>query len=365
MDVSYLEDAPQHKRPIRQFFRHIGRFFWQIVRIFFRGLFYDPLSHLRSGARFRNEEGTVFTRFMRALAYRLAFVPIIAALFACALVYSATHPMTRRASAAPAPNSAAVNGGAEIDPSSQGIFYDAVTVTSEDSVRLESWLVPAIDARTVIDKGTKALRDKHPAAVLVHDVDHSRQQMLPLVKPLHDAGFVVMVLGLRGDDAAQQVGQAFGLRECADIKAGVDLLRRKPFVDPERVVLIGMGTGANASMLYAATDGRIAAMVLDDPINGIDEIVNQRLTRNIPWLRWCRPLCKWTFEIGYEVDGEELNLSRHSELLSNRHVLMLDGSAAIKDFSADPGRVQQVKQFLMSAVAEKSLKGLRTAETGG
>src|SRR6185436_8525805 len=150
----------------------IGRFFLRTIKLVFRALFYDPLSNVRFGARFRNEDGSLPTRILRSIAYRLAFVPVIAALFACALVYSATHPMARRAQGATAAGgSGAVATGGEIDPSSQGIYYDAVTVMSEDSVRLESWLVPAIDARSVIDDGAKVLRDKHPAAVLVHDFD--------------------------------------------------------------------------------------------------------------------------------------------------------------------------------------------------
>jgi hypothetical protein len=354
MDVTYLEDGPTVKRPIRNFFAAIFGFVWRIIRMFFRGLFYNPLSSLRSGSRFRNEIGSPLSRFMRGFAYRLAFVPILAALFCCALVYSATHSLAPQFGG---------TGGPTMDPSSQGVYYDPVTVLTEDGVRLESWLVPAIDARSVIDNGAKILRDKYPAAVLVHNFGFTRQQMLPLVKPLHDVGFVVLVMGLRGDDGTQQVGRAFGLRESADVKAAVELLRRRPFVDPDRITLVGIGSGANAAMLHAATDGRIAAMVLDDPINGIDEIVDERLIRNKKWLHWARPLCKWTFEIGYEVDGEELNLSRHSDLLSNRHVLMLDGTAAIKDFALDPGRVQQVKQFLMNAVAERSLRGLRAEPT--
>src|SRR4051794_39542176 len=219
MDVTYLEDAPAHKQPVRQFLRFIARVLWGIVRATFRALFYDPLSHWRSG-RFRNEEGNAFTRFARAVAYRLAFVPIIAALFACALVYSATHPLPRRLIAG-----SVVQAAPDADPSGSGCYFDAITFMSEDNVRLESWLVPAIDAQAVLDGKEKVLREKHPAAILVHDFGRMRQQMLPLVKPLHDAGFVVLVLGLRGDDAAQQVGQAFGLRESADVKAAVELLR--------------------------------------------------------------------------------------------------------------------------------------------
>src|SRR4051794_9944308 len=52
----------------------------------------DPFSRLRSKG-LKIDEGTAFSRATRALLYRLAFVPLILALFAIALVYASTHPM--------------------------------------------------------------------------------------------------------------------------------------------------------------------------------------------------------------------------------------------------------------------------------
>src|SRR5688500_5073696 len=48
---------------------------------------------------FRNEEGTRFSRFMRALTYRLAFAPLLLVLFLIAIVMAATHPRRTEISA--------------------------------------------------------------------------------------------------------------------------------------------------------------------------------------------------------------------------------------------------------------------------
>ena len=71
---------------------------------------------------------------------------------------------------------------------------------ADDGTRLEAWLVPVIDAKRVIAEKEAVIRRKSPAAVLVHDFGATREQMLSLVHPLHDAGFVVLVLSLRGSD---------------------------------------------------------------------------------------------------------------------------------------------------------------------
>ena len=83
----------------------------------------------------------------------------------------------------------------ELDPTCQGVYYDAVTLMTDDGVRLDSWLVPVVDASVVLVQKDDVLRNRHPAVVLVHDFGNRRQQMLPLVRPLHQAGFVVLVIG--------------------------------------------------------------------------------------------------------------------------------------------------------------------------
>jgi dienelactone hydrolase len=89
--------------------------------------------------------------------------------------------------------------------------------------------------------------------------------MLPLVRPLHDAGFVVMVVALRGCGASAPAGETFGLLESNDVKAAVAVLRKRPFVDPNRIAIVGVGAGANACVLAASEDAGIKALVLDHP----------------------------------------------------------------------------------------------------
>jgi alpha-beta hydrolase superfamily lysophospholipase len=353
MDITYLDDAPEPtgKRRRVQALRLAGRAVWRFIRLIGRVLAYDPLASTPFG-RFRNEDGSPLSRFVRGVAYRLAFVPIFAALLACALVYSATHPVI--------PPSV-------IDPASLGVYYEPVALLAEDNVRLEAWHVPAIDARKVIDQREKVLREKHPAVVLVHDFANRRQQMLPLVKPLHEAGFVVMVVGLRGTTntgggARLPAGQTFGLREAADVKAAVEHLRRRPSVDPKRVALVGVGAGASASLIHLASDPNIAAAVIEGPADGLDQMLVRHVVPQHEWLRWIKPLCRWTFEIAYEVDGEELSLKRYVKTMANRPVLMLDGDATSEDFGT-PVKVEQLREFLVvkTAVASDATVKPKTA----
>jgi acetyl esterase/lipase len=249
---------------------------------------------------------TPASRFIRGLLYRLAFVPLLIALAVSGMIYAGSHPF-------PPPS--------DLDPTCQGIYYDAATLVTDDGVRLDAWLVPVVDATLVLSQKEEVLRHKQPAVVLVHDFGNRRQQMLPLVRPLHQAGFVVLVIGLRGGSGA---GSTFGLREALDIKAGVEMLRRRPFVDPARIAVVGIGSGASAALLAAKDDPTLAALVLDHPARDASAVVEQHLVPHHPALAWMSPLCKWGFEIAYRVDADDLNLSRFSSVMHSRPVLLLD-----------------------------------------
>jgi hypothetical protein len=289
MNPSYLDDrtsavaVPGERPDWRRLARAVLRPLWRAARAFVVLLLSRPLAGVRS-ATVRDETGTPLGRFMRGLAYRLAFLPVILAGLAALLVYFGTHPG----------QSAIVK-----DPITFGTYYDAVSFTSSDARRLDAWLVPVLDAKKVVEQRDLALRSKWPAVVLVHDYGQTRQDVLPLVRPLHEAGYVVMVTTLRGQDGGAG-GHTFGLKESDDVVAAVELLRRRSFVDPDRVAVIGVGTGATAAMLAAGRgESAIPAVIALRPPSNLDEIFYRKIVP--PRLALLAPLCHWTFEIGYGV----------------------------------------------------------------
>jgi pimeloyl-ACP methyl ester carboxylesterase len=211
-----------------------------------------------------------------------------------------------------------------MDPVSQGVYYDPVELLSLDNTKLEGWLVPVMNAHRVIVEGTDILHKKSAAVVLVHDFAASRQQVLPLVAPLHEAGYVVLAINLRGRGPSAGIGSTFGLNEAQDVRAAVELLRRRTYVDPEAIAVLGIGTGASAALIAAEQDARIKVLILDHPVRQFQDVLSDRIGPRQPWLSWVRPLCKWTFEIAYRVDADDVNLSRFKFLLTQRPSLTLD-----------------------------------------
>lgn len=332
MSPSFAEEDVSPKRRWADLLRPA----WRGIRWSARLLLADIFS--RRG-RLKVELGAPFTRFLRGACYRMLFLPLALVLASAALVYSGTHPGTVVAA---------------IDPSCQGLNYDAVDFLGEGGVKLEGWLVPVLDAKRVLADKDKTLAERRPAIILLHDYGASRQQMLPLVRPLHAAGYVVLLTTLRGSAAGTSAGATFGLNEAGDAQAAIEFLRRTPFVDARKISLLGVGTGANAAMIVAQKDPGIAALILDKPCRGFDEVLRDHIGPRQPWMRWINPLCQWTFEIGYGVNSSELNLAQSFHTLQGRNaslrILLFDGPTPT---CLKPAKVPSIVDFLDASCGMK------------
>jgi len=305
MDLGDAEPSPRRGIP----WRVVGHGLWIALRWLWRVLLTDPRDLGRRGVPV--EEGALLARFLRGLLYRLAFIPVLVMLAVGALVYCGTHPRI---------------AAADVDPFVQGVYYDPVNFISEDGLPLEAWLVPVVDARRILLDGESALHRKWPAVVLVHGHYATRSQLLPLVKPLHEEGWIVLVLAVRGAGTASPQGRTFGLNESEDVRAALDMLRRRPFVDGSRLAVIGVDTGANAALLAAERDPAPVAIVLDAPVSSADDAIERFIMPPQPYLKWISPLCKWAFDLAYEKDINEIDMTRHVRTLAGRASLVNGGA---------------------------------------
>ena len=329
MNPNFALETPSNgkgRKPRFEWLRKIGRF---IVRLLTASPFGKP-------KQFRNEEGTRVSRLVRGLTYRLAFVPILLVGFLAALVFGATHPGR--------------DAGAS-DPIKIGVYFDTVHFVAEDGARLEGWLIPVMDAKRVIAEREQALNKRYPAVVLVHDFAGSRDQLMHLAEPLHKAGFVVLAMNLRGASASSTDAQTFGIREAMDVKAAVDMLRRRPYVDGGRIGLVGIGTGANAALIAARDDAAIGALVLAAPIDGFDRALASRIGEQHKWLPYMQSLLRWTFQVVYGVETSELDLRNYATTMTSRRVLMTDGRPGLLDPSAAKAVPRFMTNHLNSQVA--------------
>jgi pimeloyl-ACP methyl ester carboxylesterase len=100
-----------------------------------------------------------------------------------------------------------------------------------------------------------------PAVVLVHGFKTSREEMLPWARLFHDGGYNVLLFDTRG--CGQSGGSTVGLgaTEPRDISLAVEAARDQ--FGTTKVAVLGISLGAGATILAAADDPRISAVIAD------------------------------------------------------------------------------------------------------
>jgi pimeloyl-ACP methyl ester carboxylesterase len=312
-----------------------------------RVLFAKPF---RLRRRDPEQDQPVAARFAKAMAYRLLFAPIFLALAASAYVYRGTHPLRV----------------VEDDlPAVPGVFYETVQFNgADDGYPLMGWFVPVVDAKRVLEMKEKVYRGKQPAVVLVHDYNASPSQMVPLVQPLHEQGYVVMVVGLRGIGRGRVAAQTFGLNEASDVRGALKELKTRSTVDAERIAVIGVGSGANASLIAAAAEPGVKALVLINPMETPEAAIARHVGPTRPGLRWMQQPAKWAFEVAYYVDADDLQLARFRHVTEARPTVTLTAGAG-EEFSADA--VEAIRSFCVENLpvtkAQPAVAGAAAAGT--
>jgi len=284
------------------------------IKWFFRLLFSRPLALERKG-EVPPRRG--FFEFVRAIVCQLFFLPLALAGTAFLLMYVGTHPTVPAITA---------------DPNSVGIYFDTVSLSSTDGVSLTAWMAPSLDAHKIIDQKDLALRTDSPGIVLVHDFASSPQEFLPLIPMLHDEGYAVMAVGLRGVGAGIPRGQTFGANEAGDVRAAVEWLRQQPRVDGNRIFVVGLGSGATAALLAASRDENIKGLILADPVQTADEMLDRHVGPKDRRFHWLQPVCKWEYELYYHVEADDVNFSRMAQVTASRPSLILPGGSNQSDY---------------------------------
>jgi len=336
MDPTFVKDQAKAKR------RGLPLLRWTIgaARWLGRSLLSNPLVVQRPDDPKRPSLVKVGVRMLVSWA---VFLPLLTVGSAVTLVWLGTHPKSPPAIT---------------DPNSQACYFDPVSFASEDGAQLSAWLIPVIDAKRILLEKERVFHSRRPAIVLVHDYSESAQQMLPLVRPLHDEGVVVLDVSLRGSGSQTTGAQTFGLNEAKDIAAAVALLRHSTFVDPQRIAVAGIGTGANAALIAASRDSNIAAVVIFNPIKDCDAAIIQWVAPRRPSLNWMEPLCRRVFEVMYGVHAEDLTYDHYASVLKSRPTMLFTGDSFVLH---EANTINEVRAFCRRQLRTQEMPTLGTA----
>ncbi len=133
-------------------------------------------------------------------------------------------------------------------PASKGLTYEALTLTTDDGVRLAGWYLASTN---------------RAAVVLLHGAGSTRSDVLDEAAVLAGHGFGVVMIDARGHGDSAGRAMDFGWHGDADIAAATRYLANRPDVDRQRIGVVGMSMGGEEALGASATNDLIRAVVAE------------------------------------------------------------------------------------------------------
>ena len=154
------------------------------------------------------------------------------------------------------------------DPGALGLAFETLRIGSENGKSLHAWFIPG-PARAAIadaDAATAAAAARReaavpPAVVVMHGWGGNAALMLPLARPLHEAGYATLFVDARCHGASDDDSFASLPRFAEDIEHAFAWLAAQPGVDAKRIALLGHSVGAGAVLFAASRTPQVAAVV--------------------------------------------------------------------------------------------------------
>ncbi|HEY9676531.1 MAG TPA: alpha/beta fold hydrolase [Drouetiella sp.] len=130
--------------------------------------------------------------------------------------------------------------------------------------------------RLVADVYSPVGASRHPAVILVHQLGEDRETMESLVKPLINAGFIVVNLDMRGHGrSTMQSGFLISFHDFKNQNWAMlpsdlnqvtkDAAKMIPNFDGKKLAIIGASIGANAALIDAGRDMNVKAVIALSP----------------------------------------------------------------------------------------------------
>jgi pimeloyl-ACP methyl ester carboxylesterase len=195
-------------------------------------------------------------------------------------------------------------------------------VVAADGVPIGGWYIPAADGAG-------------PAAttvVLVHGWGDNKSGLLKYATAFHDR-FNVVAFDLRNGGRSGSRDTTFGLAEQADLEAIIDWLVREKA--PANIAVMGNSMGGGTTLIAAAGDPRIEAVILDSTHARMSELLDRRMDvdQGLPPVPTTWALTtSIRITAGYDLD--QADPVRYVAALGDRPLLVIHGTADRNDVPA-------------------------------
>ncbi|HVB65358.1 MAG TPA: alpha/beta hydrolase [Nitrolancea sp.] len=190
---------------------------------------------------------------------------------------------------------------------------DEVTLPTSDGISLAGRFFPGTSRATII---------------LSHGYGDNQDQMIAWADFLNRAGISVFTYDMRGRGQSGGAAVTLGAREQTDLVSVVDYLVTRSDVDPDKIGALGVSLGGSVTILAAAQDTRIKAVVNDSGFSDASNVVSTSFQKfvNIPAF----PFAPVTVRIAEWRTGADMNDVRPVAVIgkiSPRPIFIIHGLA--------------------------------------
>src|SRR5438105_9062980 len=141
--------------------------------------------------------------------------------------------------------------------------YEEIDLVAADGISFGAWFFrqPGSPQTVIISGGHKG----------------QRQNVLQIAVSLWRKGFNVIVYSYRGMPGSDRATVTMGIKEVQELQATIAFARRR--IKEARIGLLGYSMGAVVSMLGAAGEPGVEALVLDSPFSDLRRLLNETVRR--------------------------------------------------------------------------------------
>jgi uncharacterized protein len=136
-----------------------------------------------------------------------------------------------------------------------GLEPETIEVVADDGVVLSGLFLPSTNGAAVI---------------VQHGYRGSRAGVLHIVAMLHEHGYGVLAMDLRGHGASGGETISFGRDEARDLDRVFEFLAAQDGVQRDRIGMYGWSLGGAVTILHAARNTELAAAMVDSPFDAIN-----------------------------------------------------------------------------------------------
>ena len=151
-----------------------------------------------------------------------------------------------------------------LNPGAYSLEYEDVRFPARgDELEIAAWYLPS--------------EQNDQAIILVHGRDNSRSngfvdQFVPFASRLHEAGFSVLLIDLRGHGESADARFTFGIHERQDVLGAVDWLESRGY-QPGKIGVLGYSLGAASVIGAAAEETDIGAIWIDSAFADVKSVI--------------------------------------------------------------------------------------------